>query len=288
MVGLCSLMLVVPSNQTHQDFDPYSYLFDSAALSQMGVFDSLRITLIYHEACKSIGESKSMASSLLRMATLLDDITAAVLYEQTAKSLPPRQSMLYFVLSSRCYELAGQRSLSTQTLRYCIGGGGWSGIANYVDEVLGRQASNETRWDLAVQHFWKLIKRRLINSGEGDGLNDQGYLDNLVTAFENLNQEERKTFVNSDRFTQGILDMKLTRVRIPEQQQEQQEGDDQFEENWISLQDRLPFDWKLKKEKKKQIAIVEVPFYLDLALKNPLNTIGEDDRYQDSNGYFVK
>ncbi|EGF97954.1 uncharacterized protein MELLADRAFT_84140 [Melampsora larici-populina 98AG31] len=71
MVGLCSLLLVVPSNQTFQNFDPYSYLFDPAALSQMSVFDSLRITLIYHEACKSIGESKCMASSLLQMATLV-------------------------------------------------------------------------------------------------------------------------------------------------------------------------------------------------------------------------
>lgn len=119
---------------------------------------------------------------LICLVIQLDDVAAAVLYEETATILPARRAMLYLVLASRRYELSGQRLLSTQSLRRCEGGAGWTGIADYVDEVLGRQAGNEGNWLTAAEHCWQLIQRRLSNNGDGNA--DVGHLEDLRAAFE--------------------------------------------------------------------------------------------------------
>lgn len=70
MSGLCALLQITPG-QLHLHFNPHDFLFDPAALSQMGVFDSLRVAFVYNETAKSIGHSRTMSSSLLRTAALV-------------------------------------------------------------------------------------------------------------------------------------------------------------------------------------------------------------------------
>ncbi|KAG0147993.1 hypothetical protein CROQUDRAFT_41977 [Cronartium quercuum f. sp. fusiforme G11] len=71
MIGLCGLLQI---GHRSVRFDPYAYLFEPTAQAQMGVFDTLRMTLIYNEVAKSIGDGYAMASALLRTAALVSTL----------------------------------------------------------------------------------------------------------------------------------------------------------------------------------------------------------------------
>lgn len=216
---------------------------------------------------------------LICLVIQLDDVAAAVLYEETATILPARRAMLYLVLASRRYELSGQRLLSTQSLRRCEGGAGWTGIADYVDEVLGRQAGNEGNWLTAAEHCWQLIQRRLSNNGDGNA--DVGHLEDLRAAFEvryrpcfampnhappyatylrffffkkALDPSDREA-LDSHNFAGGLVDVKSTKVRIPQRQRDREELH-AHTQSWEQLTKEIPPDCVLLKDSDKNMAIV--------------------------------
>ena len=148
--------------------------------------DALRITVLYYEAWKTIGEWRGIGMALVRSAGEADEVPSAVMIEEAAtadvrggKSLRGRRRRAFhLVLAARRYETAGlvRVSAAYQIVAYtmlqktysrrCLDRSSqlyrstlWTAAQDRIEYSLGRQAYTLGESDLAVEHFLRLLRK---------------------------------------------------------------------------------------------------------------------------------
>ncbi|KAA1076176.1 hypothetical protein PGT21_035449 [Puccinia graminis f. sp. tritici] len=267
MIGLCTLLQSSFSQRSKLDIDLQRFLFDhtveTASVSQ------LRIVMIYYEMAKAVGNPNLMSSSLIRIATIYNELISGLIYEQVSRIVPPRQAALYIVLAAHRYTFAQQNWLSKICLRQSPQFIGWDRTEDYIDHKMAQMAELDSDWPAAVIRYWNVIRRR-IHSGACDE-DDEVY----VTKFRALYQKsiDVNPSLELPRIDDiSLFDVERCKIRVPHQNH-LQAYPDVDSSIWEQLASRCPGSPDFVDTRKElNTAVVNEPFYLDLFLQNPLKT----------------
>ncbi|ORX33680.1 ER-golgi trafficking TRAPP I complex 85 kDa subunit-domain-containing protein [Kockovaella imperatae] len=178
--------------------------------------DALRITVLYYEAWKMIGEWRGVASALVRAAGEADEVPSAVMIEEAAAvdvrkgRQGKRRRAFHLVLAARRYETTGLKTFSRRCLDRASDiyrSAPWTAAQDLIEYTLGRQAYTLGESDVAVQHFLRLI-------GPREGPSHGGILEDLKLAHEvgpSVNTDEKPR----NDLPVTIFDIQATRITTP-------------------------------------------------------------------------
>ncbi|KAI5480856.1 (transport protein particle) complex protein Trs85 [Pseudohyphozyma bogoriensis] len=277
MAGL-SLLLNHPPG-TPLTFNPDVYLEQALQTPPLGGFDldGLQSMMLYYEAYRIIGDWRPAPVGLIRTAGESEEITSAVLLEQAAISdlmlpLPSKRKYgFHMTMAAARYEKTGLKSLSRRCLsqastlyrvedptpflqdpRWTNNMRGWKAIRSHVHHSLGRQTYNVGKSDDAVEQFLEL----LVGAGDGEGGDDEAWLDDFGMAWEHLGPEGAARVVKERdlKLHVTIFDPKDAAIRV------RSSGGVEGGEGWETVD----------KEFGLGSAVVEI-FYLELTAVNPLD-----------------
>ena len=171
--------------------------------------DALRITVLYYEAWKTIGEWRGVGTALVRSAGEAEAVPSAVMIEESASAdvkggksqRGRRRRAFHLVMAARRYETAGlvrlfgcaffpslivfilQKTYS----RRCLDRASqfyrstpWTAAQNRIEYSLGRQAYTIGESDVAVEHFLRLLRKEDTGVAGSQG----GVLEDMSLAYE--------------------------------------------------------------------------------------------------------
>ncbi|PLW17316.1 hypothetical protein PCANC_14138 [Puccinia coronata f. sp. avenae] len=272
MMGLCTLLQSSFSQRSKLDVvDLERFLFDHTVATASA--SQLRIVMIYYEMARAVGNPTLMSSSLNRVASTYSELISGLIYEQVSRIVSPRQASLYIVLAAHRYTLAQQNWLAHICLRQCAQFVGWDRIEDFIDHKMAQMAELDADWPAALIRYWNVIRRR-IRSGrtddDDDGVDDD---DVYVAKFRSLYQKALE--VNSSLTLPRIGDLSIfeaerCKIRVPHQKHLEPHADVD-PTTWEQLMSRCP-GCPNTMSSELNTAVVNEPFYLDLVLRNPLQT----------------
>ncbi|WAR53588.1 hypothetical protein PtB15_3B96 [Puccinia triticina] len=270
MIGLCTLLQSSISQRSKLDIDLQRFLFDHT--QPTASISHLRIVMIYYEMAKSFGNPSLMASSLIRVATTgqYDDLTSGLIYEQVARIVPPRQAALYSILAAHRYASAEQNWLSKVCLQQAPQFVGWPRIEDYVDHKMALTAELDADWPAALVRYWNVLRRRIL-SGAGDADDDELYLDKFRALYPRA--IEANPSLELPRIEDiSLFDVERCKIRVPHQNHLRAYPDID-PAVWEELGARCPgTPGVTNTPNEPSTAVVNEPFYLDLRVRNPLQT----------------
>ncbi|WWD16547.1 hypothetical protein CI109_100974 [Kwoniella shandongensis] len=246
--------------------------------------DALRITVLYYEAWKAIGEWRGVGAALVKSAGEADEVPSAVLIEEAAaadvkggkSAKGRRRRAFHLVLAARRYETAGLKTFSRRCLERAsqiYRASPWTAAQDRIEYSLGRQAYTIGESDVAVEHFLRLLRR------EDTGVpgSQAGPLEDMALAYEQLAAHPEQLAASAERLQlpNPVFDVKSTRVVASSSGS----GSSTSRDRWSVLEAQALSSWDRKGKKpmtllpdeKKTVVGIDEPFTVELVATNPLN-----------------
>ncbi|KAL7419589.1 hypothetical protein Q5752_005501 [Cryptotrichosporon argae] len=168
--------------------------------------DAQRITVLYYEAWKALGEWRGVGTALVKAAGEADEVPSGVLIEEAAaadvrggcsrigggkvgagagagEGRGRRRQAFHLVMAARRYETAGLKAYSRRCLERASGlvrTAAWTAARDRIEYSLGRQAYTLGQADVAVEHFLRLLQREDTGAAGSQGM----VLEDLALAYE--------------------------------------------------------------------------------------------------------
>ncbi|WRT65667.1 uncharacterized protein IL334_002612 [Kwoniella shivajii] len=247
--------------------------------------DALRITVLYYECWKMIGEWRAVGAALVKGAGEADEVPSAVMIEEAAaadvkggkSSNGKRRRAFHLALAARRYETAGLKTYSRRCLErasqlYRISP--WTSAQDRIEYSLGRQAYTLGESDVAVEHFLRLLRR------EDTGVpgSQAGPLQDMAQAYEQLAARPELLAESYEKLKlpTPVFDSEKTRI-IPSSESSYS---GKSREKWTELEGQVLSTWDRKGKKPmtllpdaKRIVVGEgETFQVELVAVNPLNS----------------
>lgn len=266
MIGLCTLLQSSYNQRSKLNLDLQRFLFDHAVPGAS--VSQLRMAMVYYELAKAVGSPHLMSASLLRVGTGHNALISGLIYEQVSRIVSPRQAALYIALAAHQYLLAQQSWLSKICLKQSPQFTGWNPIEDYLDDKIASIAESECDWSVAALRYWNLLRRRLHSGAAAD---DDLYFAKFRSCFQKAIDLD-SSFAVSTTECIPLFDVEHCQIRIP-YQSHLKPLTGVNSNVWDELISRCShkFD-SVDTSLDLNTAIVDEPFYLDLSLKNPLQT----------------
>ncbi|WVR03860.1 hypothetical protein IAU60_000858 [Kwoniella sp. DSM 27419] len=246
--------------------------------------DALRITVLYYEAWKAIGEWRGVGQALVKSAGEADEVPSAVMIEEAAaadvkggkSSRGRRRRAFHLVLAARRYETAGLKTYSRRCLERAsqlYRDSPWTSAQDRIEYSLGRQAYTLGESDVAVEHFLRLLRR------EDTGVpgSQAGPLQDMALAYEQLSAHPELLASSSDKLQLPTPVFDVGKTRIAPLPEASTSGSSRTA--WIELEAQALQTWDRKgkkpmnllPEEKRFVVGVGEAFRVELAATNPLN-----------------
>ncbi|OCF34119.1 hypothetical protein I316_04067 [Kwoniella heveanensis BCC8398] len=246
--------------------------------------DALRVTVLYYEAWKAIGEWRGVGAALVKGAGEADEVPSAVMIEEAAaadvkggkSNVGKRRRAFHLVLAARRYETAGLKTYSRRCLERAsqiYRDSPWTAAQDRIEYSLGRQAYTLGESDVAVEHFLRLLRREDTGVPGSQG----GPLQDMALAYEQLSAHPEQLAASADRLQlpTPVFDVKKTRISTPLGASTAGPSRDR----WNDLETQTLNTWDRKGKKpmtllpdERRISVgVDETFQVQLVATNPLN-----------------
>ncbi|WWC68664.1 uncharacterized protein I206_102596 [Kwoniella pini CBS 10737] len=246
--------------------------------------DALRITVLYYEAWKAIGEWRSVGYALVKGSGDSDEVPSAVMIEEAAAAdvkggktqKGNRRRAFHLVLAARRYETAGLKTYSRRCLERAsqiYRDSPWTSAQDRIEYSLGRQAYTLGQSDVAVEHFLRLLRREDTGVPGSQG----GPLQDMAQAYEQLASRPDLLAKSSSKLQlpTPVFDVSQTRI-LPTSEAS---SSALSRERWADLENQAFTTWDRKGKKpmslladeKRLIVGVDEPLQVELIATNPLN-----------------
>ncbi|WVQ94767.1 hypothetical protein IAU59_001848 [Kwoniella sp. CBS 9459] len=246
--------------------------------------DALRVTVLYYEAWKAIGEWRGVGAALVKGAGEADEVPSAVMIEEAAaadvkggkSTKGKRRRAFHLVLAARRYETAGLKTYSRRCLERAsqiYRDSPWTAAQDRIEYSLGRQAYTLGESDVAVEHFLRLLRREDTGVPGSQG----GPLQDMALAYEQLSAHPEQLAASAERLQlpTPVFDTKKTRI-LP-RLQESAAGPSR--DRWAELEVQTLHTWDRKGKKPmtllpdetRVVVGVGEPLSVELVATNPLN-----------------
>ncbi|ORY24398.1 ER-golgi trafficking TRAPP I complex 85 kDa subunit-domain-containing protein [Naematelia encephala] len=259
------------------------YAYQSHTAANQIHLDAMRITVLYYEAWKMIGEWRGVGSALVRAAGEADEVPSAVFIEEAAgadvkggkSKRGGRRSAFHLVMAARRYETAGFKSYSRRCLDRASStyrSAPWTAAQDRIEYSLGRQAYTLGQSDVAVEHFLRLLRREENGVPGSQGM----VLEDMALAYEQLCAHPQMLAATSGKLQlpTPAFDVKATRI-VPSSSVASGSGSS---ERWAALQDQVLNSWDRKGKKPMSLVSDErtamgvgESILVELVASNPLN-----------------
>ncbi|OCF74953.1 hypothetical protein I204_03799 [Kwoniella mangroviensis CBS 8886] len=246
--------------------------------------DALRITVLYYEAWKAIGEWRSVGYCLVKGSGESDEVPSAVMIEEAAAAdvkggksqKGKRRRAFHLVLAARRFETAGLKTYSRRCLERAsqiYRDSPWTSAQDRIEYSLGRQAYTLGESDVAVEHFLRLLRR------EDTGVpgSQAGPLQDMAQAYEQLASRPDLLAESSEKLQlpTPIFDIQKTRI-VPSAEASTSVS---TRERWVELESQALNTWDRKgkrpmtllPDEKRIVVGVDETFQVELSATNPLN-----------------
>ncbi|WVQ79020.1 hypothetical protein IAT38_001112 [Cryptococcus sp. DSM 104549] len=245
--------------------------------------DALRITVLYYEAWKALGEWRGVGAALLKGAGEADEVPSAVLIEEAAaadtkggKSVRGRRRSAFdLLLAARRYETAGLKTYSRRCLERAslvYRSAPWVAAQDRLEYSLGRQAYTLGESDVAVEHFLRLLRKE--NTGVPGS--QAGPLQDMALAYEQLVARPELLEASKEKLQlpTPVFDIKQTRIIASSSS-----ISGPLRARWEALETQAFSSWDRKGKKpmsllpedNRSVVRVDESFTVELVATNPLN-----------------
>nr|XP_019050343.1 hypothetical protein I302_00772 [Kwoniella bestiolae CBS 10118]OCF29273.1 hypothetical protein I302_00772 [Kwoniella bestiolae CBS 10118] len=246
--------------------------------------DALRITVLYYEAWKAIGEWRNVGYCLVKGSGEVDEVPSAVMIEEAAAAdvkggksqKGKRRRAFHLVLAARRYETAGLKTYSRRCLERAsqiYRDSPWTSAQDRIEYSLGRQAYTSGESDVAVEHFLRLLRREDTGVPGSQG----GPLQDMAQAYEQLASRPELLAESSEKLQlpTPVFDVQKTQI-IPSSEASTSGAS---RDRWVELEAQALNTWDRKGKKpmallpdEKRITVgVDETFQVELSATNPLN-----------------
>ncbi|WVF67170.1 hypothetical protein IAT40_001916 [Kwoniella sp. CBS 6097] len=302
MYGLCLLLshnYFLPSSPPTMPSNPFTNLqhteitswleqaitaYHQRAPATQIQLDALRVTVLYYEAWKAIGEWRGVGAALFKGAGEADEVPSAVMIEEAAaadvkggkSNRGRRRRAFHLVLAARRYETAGLKTYSRRCLERAsqiYRDSPWTAAQDRIEYSLGRQAYTLGESDVAVEHFLRLLRREDTGVPGSQG----GPLQDMALAYEQLSAHPEQLAASADRLQLPTPVFDVKRTRILPFSEASSAGPSR--DRWVELETQVINTWDRKGKKpmtllpdEKRISVgVHEAFQVELVATNPLN-----------------
>ncbi|WWC60272.1 uncharacterized protein I303_102840 [Kwoniella dejecticola CBS 10117] len=247
--------------------------------------DALRITVLYYEAWKAIGEWRSVGYALVKGSGESDEVPSAVMIEEAAAAdvkggksqKGKRRRAFHLVLAARRYETAGLKTYSRRCLERAsqiYRDSPWTSAQDRIEYSLGRQAYTLGESDVAVERFLRLLRREDTGVPGSQG----GPLQDMAQAYEQLATRPEMLAESSSRLQLPTPVFDTSYSRIAPTSEASCSGSARAQ--WAGLESQAFSTWDRKGKKpmtlipddKRSSVGVGETFQVELLATNPLNT----------------
>ncbi|KAK8861544.1 hypothetical protein IAR55_002366 [Kwoniella newhampshirensis] len=248
--------------------------------------DALRVTVLYYEAWKALGEWRGVGAALVKSAGEADEVPSAVLIEEAAaadvkggkSTKGQRRRAFHLVLAARRYETAGLKTYSRRCLERAskiYRASPWTSAQDRIEYSLGRQAYTLGESDVAVEHFLRLLRRE----DTGVSGSQAGPLEDMALAYEQLTAHPELPASSTERLQLPTPVFDVKRTRIIASSSPSASGSGSSRERWVALEAQALGSWDRKGKKpmtllpdeRGTVVGVGESFKVELVATNPLN-----------------